>query len=337
MIFPGLQQDSNVRCFILLTLLFSGSVAWAEPLPGNLLGDWSRQIKSGEAGWLSIRDEGGSPVVAMTVDVGTTRPRKGVQWVDGVLHVPLRGSRRGRQGLPGPRQSARVWWAEGMLQGEIVTTGAGGAETRDPFTGKAIPPMPPAPDLSRIKWGRPIVLFNGRDLTGWRTRRPEKLNGWSVSGGHLVNTTPKTDFSATGAYGNLRSEAVFGDCKLHIEFQIGEKRNSGVYLRGMYEAQVVDRDSPMQGIHGPGAIFNRIAPTRNAGKPGGEWQTYDLTLVDRHITVVLNGEKVIDNVAVPGPTAGAMHTDPVAPGPLYLQGDHTSVKYRNIILTPRER
>ena len=178
-------------------------------------------------------------------------------------------------------------------------------------------------------------MFNGKDLTGWRLRRPEKINGWSVRDGLLVNDTPKTDFSATGAYGNLRTDEVFGDFKLHIEFLIGKDRNSGIYLRGMYEAQVVDRDSRMQGISGPGAIFGRVAPMENAGLEGGNWQTYDLTLVDRHITVVLNGVKVIDNQPVPGPTGGAMHTDPMAPGPIYLQGDHTSVQYRNIVLTPR--
>jgi hypothetical protein len=104
--------------------------------------------------------------------------------------------------------------------------------------------------------------------------------------------------------------------------------------RGMYEAQVVDCDSRMQGLQGVGAIFGAIAPSVNAGKPGGEWQTYDITLVDRHVTVVLNGEKVIDNRPVPGPTAGAIHTNPAEPGPIYLQGDHTAVSYRNIYLAP---
>ena len=133
-----------------------------------------------------------------------------------------------------------------------------------------------------------------------------------------------------------RTEAVFHDFKLHIEFLIEKDRNSGVYLRGMYEAQVVDRDSRMQGLQGVGAVFGRVAPSKNAGFEGGKWQTYELTLVDRHITVVLNGEKVVDNQPVPGPTGGAMHTDAMAPGPIYLQGDHTSVKYRNVVLTPVE-
>jgi len=90
----------------------------------------------------------------------------------------------------------------------------------------------------------------------------------------------------------------------------------------------------MQGLRGVGSIFSRIAPSKNAGKPGGEWQSYDITLVDRHVTVILNGEKVIDNQPVIGPTGGAIYTDPSAPGPIYLQGDHTAVKYKNIVLTP---
>ncbi len=102
----------------------------------------------------------------------------------------------------------------------------------------------------------------------------------------------------------------------------------------MYEAQVVDRDSRMQGIQGVGAIFGRVAPKEKAGKPGGQWQAYDITLVDRHVTVILNGKKVIDNEPIPGCTNGALHADETMPGPLYLQGDHTAVRYRNIILRP---
>ncbi len=191
-----------------------------------------------------------------------------------------------------------------------------------------------APDLSKVRFGHPIALFNGRDLTGWRANEPDKVFGWSVENGVMRNNTPKTDFSATGAYANLRTEAVFQDYWLHIEFLIEADRNSGVYLGGLYEAQVVDRDSRMQGLQGVGAIFNAIEPAFNAGKPPGEWQTYDITVVDRHITVVLNGQKVIDNQPVRGPTAGAIHTNPVEPGPIYLQGDHTSVSYKDIYLAP---
>ncbi len=229
-----------------------------------------------------------------------------------------------------------VGLVRGKLEGTMVrAAGSGAGEATIRFTGKPIPAMPQtAPDLSSVRFGHPISLFNGRDLTGWRAHEPDKIFGWSVKDGLLVNETPKTDFSATGDHANLRTDAVFEDFWLHIEFLIESQRNSGVYLRGMYEAQVVDRDSRMQGIQGPGAIFGSIAPSENAANPPGEWNTYDLTLVDRHVTVVLNGVKVIDNQPVRGPTGGATHTDPMAPGPIHLQGDHTAVKYRNIYLAP---
>ena len=324
--------------FILVAAFAMPFLSKAGPVPKPMHGDWTFTLPNGQNCWLSIVGSGeGEPQVSMLVDVGTTKPLKGVEMKDKKLHVPLRTYRKGKKGPIISTNRAEIWWdKEGnKLEGEVITNYPDGKEDRNAFTGKRIPPMPPAPDLSKVKWGEPVELFNGEDLAGWKPRRPEKINGWSVEDGLLVNTTPKTDFSATGAYANLQTIKGYGDCKLHIEFLVGKDRNSGIYVQGMYEAQVVDRDSRMQGISGVGAIFGRVAPTKNAGYEGGKWQTYDITLVDRHMTVVLNGEKVIDNQPVPGPTAGALHTDPMTPGPLYLQGDHTTVSYRNIVLTPR--
>lgn len=195
-------------------------------------------------------------------------------------------------------------------------------------------PCPPRLDLSKVKFGKPIHLFNGVDLTGWKLINPKKINGWKVKDGELVNETPKKTFDAFAPYGNLRTERVFGDSKLTIEFNVPTGGNSGIYVRGAYEAQVVDRDSRMQGLQGVGAIFRRVRPTKNAGKPAGQWQSYEITLVDRHATVVLNGEKVIDNQPVIGNTNGAFQSDVTRPGPPHLQGDHTSVRYRNVFLYP---
>jgi hypothetical protein len=323
--------------FKLIGLVFCmlGSCLSGDPLPRELMGDWTLTLSNGEAAWLSVSEVNGEPSVCMLVDVGTIRPLQDVEVREKIIYIPLRTQRDGKSGPVISSASARVWWEGGRLVGQVNTVYADGKEDSLAFTGKPIPPMPPTPDLSRIKFGDPISLLNGKDLSGWSLWRPSKINGWSVEDGLLVNSTPKIDFSSTGAYGNLRTEDVFDDFKLHIEFLIESDRNSGVYLRGMYEAQVVDRDSRMQGLQGVGAIFSRIPPTENVGRPGGEWQSYDITLVDRHISVVLNGVRVIDNQPVPGPTGGAMHTDPMAPGPIYLQGDHTSVKYRNIYLSPR--
>ncbi len=83
-----------------------------------------------------------------------------------------------------------------------------------------------------------------------------------------------------------------------------------------------------------GAVYSRIAPSATVEKPAGEWQTMDITLVDRHITVILNGTTILDNEPLLGCTGGALTSDEFIPGPIYLQCDHTGVKYRNILLRP---
>ncbi len=217
----------------------------------------------------------------------------------------------------------------------MMLPGAGSdAPTTVVFYGNRVPPLPPRPDLTRTVFGEPRRLFNGRDLDGWTLTNKNQINGWRAIDGELVNTTPKRDFQPYSRYGNLRTAAEFKDFNLQIEFNVPVGANSGIYLRGTYEAQVVDRDSRMQGIQGVGAIFGRIAPSENAGLPGGSWQHDDLTLVDRHATVVWNGKKVIDNQPIAGCTNGALSADETQPGPIYLQGDHTAVRYRNIVLRP---
>ena len=120
--------------------------------------------------------------------------------------------------------------------------------------------MPPKPDLGNVQFGEVINLFNGKDLSGWKLQPSAAKNGWRAENGILVNTTPKTDFGAYGDHGNLRTIAEFGDCQVHVEFKVESNCNSGIYINGLYEAQVVDRDSKMQGINGPGAIFGRHSP-----------------------------------------------------------------------------
>jgi hypothetical protein len=83
-----------------------------------------------------------------------------------------------------------------------------------------------------------------------------------------------------------------------------------------------------------GGLYSRITPLVAAEKPAGEWQEMDMTLYKRHLTVVLNGKKIIDNQPVKGVTGGALTSDEFSPGPIYLQGDHGKVNYRHIVLTP---
>ncbi len=314
----------------LCLVMVSSQLVTATTRAEELAGDWSLEFESGLPAWMRVTESEGKPVVYLRLYVGPVGPYKDVEVENGRLNFELKKNKKATT-----TTRVEVGMKAGKLDGMIVRQHPDGSTDREAFTGKKIPPMPSTPpELSKVRFGQPIALFNGKDMTGWTVHEPEKKNGWGVEKGVLKNTTPKTDFSATGAYANLKTEAVFDDFWLHIEFLVEEQRNSGVYLRGTFEAQVVDRDSRMQGLQGVGAIFGLIKPSKNAGKPGGQWQSYDITLVDRHVTVVLNGEKVIDNQPVTGPTGGAINTNPVESGPIYLQGDHTNVSYRAIYLAP---
>ncbi len=175
------------------------------------------------------------------------------------------------------------------------------------------------------KWGEPIQLFNGKDLTGWRPRDPGRESHWSVKDGALVNRPPDQD---------IVSEKKFGDFKLHVEFSMAKGSNSGVYLRGRYEMQLLDDFGKPPGMHSNCAIYSRLAPSVNASKPADEWQTLDTTLVGRWLTVVLNGQTVMDYVHLDGITGGALDANEEEPGPFTFQGDHGLVRFRKIEVMP---
>jgi hypothetical protein len=181
-----------------------------------------------------------------------------------------------------------------------------------------------------------VVLFDGSSLEGWTLTNPDQPNGWSIQNGELVNDPKQPDGGHRIRYGNLRTRDTFKDFNLKLEVNVPEKGNSGVYLRGIYEIQVSDSYGKEPDSHNMGGIYSRITPTENAAKPAGEWQSLDITLLDRHVTVILNGKTIIDNQPLLGCTGGALSSDPFQPGPIYLQGDHSAIRYRNIVLTPIE-
>lgn len=328
-----------MRILTLTIVLLSASFPVAASANDAFVGDWAMRMNDGSSGWLSIKDVDGQ-LTGELWRVGQGKPITNMKLAEGTLTF----TRQCRIGKPdfdgGPPTGERVACEfVATVDGNsirITMQSANGIAPPSPVIhrGKRLPPLPPRPDLSKIKFGAPVRPFNGVDLTGWQISNPKQLNGWKAVNGELVNESPKETFEPYSRYGNLHTVRKFGDGKLEIEFNVPKGGNSGIYVRGVYEAQVVDRDSRMQGIHGVGSIFNRIAPLKNAGKPGGEWQRYEITIVDRHATVVLNGETVIDNEPVRGNTNGAYQADVMTPGPLYLQGDHTAVRYRNIVFYP---
>jgi len=189
-----------------------------------------------------------------------------------------------------------------------------------------------APELLVTKaatWGKPIQLFNGKDLTGWKLRGIQSggahSNCWSVANGAMTNKMPCAD---------IISEQKFTDFKLHVEFQVPANGNSGVYLRGRYETQISDGYKQAIDSLRMGAIYGWLKPVLDAAKAPSEWQTLDITLVGRKVTVVFNGQTIIDNETIPGITGGALDSDEAAPGPIMLQGDHTKILYRKVEITP---
>jgi hypothetical protein len=173
-------------------------------------------------------------------------------------------------------------------------------------------------------WGEPITLFNGKNVDGWHT---DGKSQWVAEDGILRSPH-------SGA--NLISDQKFNDFKLHIEFRYPLGSNSGVYLRGRYEVQVIDTKSgdPEPINNQFSAIYGFLAPNQMTAKDPGEWQTYDITLVGRMVTIVANGKTVICNQIIPGITGGAIDSNEGEPGPILIQGDHGPIDYRNIIITP---
>jgi 3-keto-disaccharide hydrolase len=170
-------------------------------------------------------------------------------------------------------------------------------------------------------------LFNGKDVSGWKLRHPESHNSWSVlPGGILKNTVEK------GAHGtDLMTEQKFWNFTVRYEYMTPDNSNSGFYLRGRQEIQILgDYASGKASPTCNGSIYNFKAPDKFVTKPGGEWQTAEVTIVGHRITVILNGVKIHDNVECDRPTGGQIDDNMDVPGPILLQGDHGTVSFRNI-------
>ncbi len=306
------------------------------------MGTWTLDVEGGGVGWLNVHDEQGFLDAELLWIGGSVLPVSDVYLLDDDTLVVTRTNEvtMTEEGAADERKHIRTYTLRikksgDQLQGTMTgPSWEGPGETTDTFTGKRMPPMPEKPDMANIKYGKPITLFNGKDLTGWKLIDPNQKNGFKVVNGELVNDPVQPKEGEHVSYGNIRTEQEFEDFNLKLEVNVPEGNNSGIYLRGLYEIQVVDSYGKELDPHNMGALYSRITPSVAAEKPAGEWQTLDITLYDRHLTVVFNGKKIIDNQPVPGPTGGAISSDVLAPGPIYLQGDHGNVAYRNIVLTP---
>ncbi len=342
-----------VRKFALLTLafaVFASGAAFAQSdneakeKVKPYLGNWALDLPGG-AGWLNIRLVDDKYLDGDILWMGgSVVPVANVYWFQrGVVVTRVFNTPRVWEGKKVVRSHTRT---QAMYiavdpddkdkikvsSGEPKTSGLGVKMIE--FTGKRIPAHPAAPDLSSLKYDKAITLFNEKNLDGWKLTNENQVNGWSAKDGVLINDPKQEKGKPHISYGNLRTVDEFEDFNLSLEVKVLPNGNSGVYLRGIYEVQVADSYGKPLDSHHMGGIYSRITPLVNAEKPAGEWQKYDITLCDRHINVVLNGTVIIDNQPVMGCTGGALTSDEFKPGPIYLQGDHTGVEYRNIVLKP---
>jgi hypothetical protein len=176
---------------------------------------------------------------------------------------------------------------------------------------------PPSPERPEKEF---TPLFNGKDLTGWRLSHPGATN-WVVREAALVNERAGAD---------IMTEERFWNFELRYEYMIPKNSNSGVYLRGRYEVQIDDNFGKQPSLNGDGAIYGEIAPRENATFPPGKWNDMRITLIGRTVTIVQNGKRTIDKKDIARPTPGALDKNIDEPGPIYLQGDHGTVTFRNI-------
>lgn len=286
---------------------------------GELVGRWDLTvIEDGKetASWLEIEVSGFSTLVGRFVaSGGSARPISRIRLDQNKFSFAI------------PPQWEKTD-KDLVLEGEATPSGIKGIIHSSigqdlPFTGVKAPELVEA---KKIQWKKPIRLFNGKDLTGWKADGAE--NQWIVKDGQLISPH-------SGA--NIITTEKFRDFKLHIEFKYNEGSNSGVYLRGRYETQIIDNAPDARpNSHLFGGIYGYLTPSEMAALGPDKWQSFDITLVGRMITVIANGKTIISNQEIPGITGGALDSREGEPGPIYLQGDHGPVSFRNIILTPGE-
>ena len=338
------KQRLNVWIILGLVVLFVSTTRAQNESVDPFLGMWALTLDYDHhhAGWLEVRQEKGYIDADLLWRSGSVRPIDFTFIMDGELFLTRGRDMVRKKDVDGNplRTLHPIHWFQvrktgrDMVEGVAVFPKTDGTDVEMvTFTGKRIPVNEGAPGLDKVKFGDPISLFNGKNLDGWELLDKQRANGWKAVDGMLINDPVQTP-GEHKSYGNLRTTQTFEDFNLKLEVNVPAKSNSGIYLRGIYEVQVSDSYGQDLDSHNMGALYSRIKPLVSAEKPAGEWQQMDITLYKRHLTVKLNGKLIIDNQPVKGVTGGAMTSDEFKPGPIYLQGDHGKVRYRNIVLKP---
>jgi hypothetical protein len=293
------------------------TAATSNTAASRYLGRWDLTLKGPDRdwpSWIEISEEGGQLKARMTGRWGNVRPLPKVDISDGKLTFVS----------PKEEEDSKTDMVfEGKLTGKALTGTVNGP---DGSTWQWVGNRAPALVYTRTPhWGKPVSLFNGKDLTGWHPDKPGAPE-WTVENGTIVKPAHAHE---------LINDHKFQDFKLHLEFNCGKDANSGVYLRGRYEVQIETESQAEPPSHHTGGVYGFIAPNPELPRRPDVWQTYDITLIGRQVTVVLNGTTVINDQEIPGLTGGALDSHEAMPGPIYLQGSEKGhVAFRNIVVTP---
>jgi len=303
-------------------LLSAALVTQMSPAESNpFVGRWDFNVPTRDgigANWLGISDKNGNLQVWFQPTGGH---------VYQLTNVKQNGSHLMLTVAPQEGTRPQTIWELEATGGKLTGTQKRGTDTIA-LTGL------PAPALNRpapASWSKPEALFDGKDLDGWEPIGDTAQNHWVVQDGLLIN-------QQHGA--NLKTTRKFDDFKVHFEVNCPNDANSGFYLRGRYELQLeyepVDQNPPNRRM---GSIYGRIAPAVAMTPTPGQWETFDVTLVGRTVTVRRNSKLIIDHKEIAGITGGALDANEGEPGPFYIQGDHTGgLKFRNITVSvPRQQ
>lgn len=284
------------------------------------LGRWTL-VGTGErpgAYWLEVKDEGGKLTAKFLNRGGHPLSMENVR-VEGEELI-----------FTTPKSGANQTFSEfrGKVIGDRITATLKSGERMLNLSGGRPPTWPASNANGNHTFGTPVVLFDGKSLEAFGVQSPDRPMNWSIEEGLMTNGEKAN---------NLVSREKFKDFKLSAEYKVGPSTNSGIYLRGRYELQVLDDYGKPPFDRGHMAIYGWKAPPVNSSKPVGEWQTVEATVVGNRVTVIHNGQKIHDNAVLEAITGGALDIDEAAPGPIMIQGDHSKVWFRKIVVTPITR
>jgi len=312
------MRPNTIFTLLLLSLVCFGVTAMAQENP--FLGKWDITgvgPHSNYVYWLEVKEEGGKLTGSFLNRSGSVLPLEEIKIEGGELIFSPKSPR-----ADSPKATHRAKVEDGRLLGMMT---AGDQEVA--WIG--VRPHIWGGDFNankKYRMGSPVVLFDGKTIENmWELQRKDQPSGWTVIDGVMTNE-PHAN--------NLVTRHRFDDFKIQCEYKLEEKSNSGIYLRGRYELQVLDDAGKPPDIHGHMALYSRVKPAVNAGLPAGQWQTMEATIVGNRLTVILNGKKVHDNIVIDGITGGALDSDEGAPGPIMIQGDHGKVSFRKVVVTP---